>query len=54
MYFLVLFKNPIQKVTSTYFATVKNFTLGFCPKIFLGVTTQCGKSGKNYGAKSQC
>ena len=47
-----LFKNPILEVASTYGATVKNFTLGFSPKIFLGVTIHVGGSGKNFGAKS--
>ena len=28
--------NPILEVTSTYGAIVKNFTLGFCVKIFFG------------------
>ena len=47
-----LFKNPILEVASTYGATVKNFTLGFSPKIFLGVTIHVGGSGKNFWAKS--
>ena len=34
-------------------ATVKNFTLGFCRIIFLGLTLHVGKSGKIFGAKSQ-
>ena len=30
---------------------VKNFTLGFCPKFFLGVNIHMGKSGKILGQK---
>ena len=32
----------------------ENFYIRFCPKTFLGVTIQMGKSGKKIGAKSQC
>ena len=30
---------------------LENFTLGFFPKIFLGVTIHVGKSGKRLGQK---
>ena len=51
--FLALFKNLILEVTSTYHATVKNFTSGVCLTVFLWVTIHVGKSGKKIGAKSQ-
>ena len=34
-------------------AIVKNLTLIFCPKFFLGVTIHVGESGKDFGAQSQ-
>ena len=37
-----------------YRATVKNLVLGFFSTIFLGVTIHVKKSGKIFGAKSQC
>ena len=53
--FLALFKNPILEVTSTLAVTLKKFTLGFCPKIFLGVTcghVTCGEVRKKFWGKN--
>ena len=50
---MALFKNLILELTSTYRATVKTFTSGFCLTVFLWVTIHVGKSGKKIGAKIQ-
>ena len=52
--FGTLFESLTWRVTLIYRATVKNLTLGFSPKNFLGVSLHVGKSGKKIGAKSQC
>ena len=41
-------------MTPIFEATLKNLTLGFSPKFFLGVPIYVVKSGKNFGTKSQC
>ena len=49
-----LFQSPNFNLTFLYRATLKNFTLGFSLKFFLGVSMHLQDSGKNFEKKSQC
>ena len=52
--FGILSESLNWRVTPIYGAIVKKFNNGLFSQNFLGVPIHVGKSGKNFGAKSQC